>query len=81
MGHIKGHTQGWVSHKFLINLTYQYWTKTTDLTQISKFIYSLDCKYSNCILTPNEDFISRGRIDLFDAVVIAIEAFKEDPVS
>ena len=43
--------------------------------------YSLDCKYSNCILTPNEDFISRGRIDLFDAVVIAIEAFKEDPVS
>ena len=46
--------------------------------QFLKSIYSLDCKYSNCILTPNEDFISRGSIDLFDAVVISVEAYKED---
>ena len=40
-----------------------------------------DCRYSNCILTSNEDFISRGRIDLFDAVIVSIEGYKEDPVS
>ena len=49
--------------------------------QFLKFIHSLDWKYSNCILTPNEDFLYRGRFDLFDAVVIAIEAFKEDTLS
>ena len=40
-----------------------------------------DCRYSNCILTSNEDFISRGRIDLFDAIIVSIEGYKEDPVS
>ena len=61
------------------NLYKQYkfilWLNYKEKDGMSKFS---ECEYSNCILTPNEDFISRGSIDLFDAVVISVEAYKED---
>ena len=56
-------------YKFILWLNYK------EKDGMSKFS---ECEYSNCILTPNEEFISRGSIDLFDAVVISVEAYKED---
>ena len=40
-----------------------------------------ECQVSNCIITGNEDFISRSGIHLFDAVVVNVESLKEDDVS
>ena len=56
-------------YKFILWLNYK------EKDGMSKFS---ECEYSNCILTPNEDFMSRGRIDLFDVVIISVEAYKED---
>ena len=56
-------------YKFILWLNYK------EKDGMSKFS---ECEYSNCILTPNEAFMSRGRIDLFDVVIISVEAYKED---
>ena len=56
-------------YKFILWLNYK------EKDGMSKFS---ECEYSNCIVTPNEDFMSRGRIDLFDVVIISVEAYKED---
>ena len=78
---------------FLLPYNYSENRETFDLPKEYKFILWInhkekdgmakfsDCRYSNCILSSNEDFISRGRIDLFDAIIVSIEGYKEDPVS
>ena len=39
-----------------------------------------ECKVSNCIITGNENFIARNGINLFDAIVVTVEGYKENAV-
>ena len=63
-----------------VNLNYSgykfiYFLDYKETEGLSKFS---DCQVSNCILTGNEHFIRRNGLDLFDAVVINVEGYKED---
>ena len=64
-----------VSSKTPLRLVRLCWNYAETLLSIF-----VECEYSNCIITPNEDFLARKGIDLFDAIVINIESFKEDVV-
>ena len=39
-----------------------------------------ECKTSNCIITGNEHFLERNGIDLFDAIIVTVEGYKENSV-
>ena len=57
--------------KFILFINY----KETD--GMSKF---LECKVTNCIITGNENFLARNGINLFDAIVVTVEGYKENSV-
>ena len=39
-----------------------------------------ECKTSNCIITGNEHFLERNGINLFDAIIVTVEGYKENSV-
>ena len=39
-----------------------------------------ECKTSNCIITGNEHFLERNGINLFDAIIVTVEGYKENAV-